>query len=120
LEEYKADPSSKLDALIDILKYHQREPHLPVLENVENWKDYDEVDDEAYYVWTNALEPRDTYMEVAPAAKGTPDKVVVYQAFPSHNALVIPVSTLTWVILLSMLNNIHVAAALEWSQTICS
>ena len=81
LEEYKEDPSMKLNALVRICKYHLAGDDAPPLK----------VDPEAKDALIENIDPpKSTSSDsnpapTAPVTAPTPDKIVVYAAFPSQN-----------------------------------
>lgn len=91
LEEYRRNPGTKLDIAIKILQHHlQLPPNRPLLVNKEKGQSIEDPD--VFANWSNEL-----VEEPHPSDRphdGTPDKIVLYQAFPSHNDFVVPVGLL--------------------------
>lgn len=92
LEAYQEDPGTKLDMCVDVLNHHIKSNGAPVLKNVENVDEMD--DDDVYNDWSNNLVPSETVPVYDDKVKDIPDKIIIYQAFPSHNIILRPVSIL--------------------------
>lgn len=75
--EYEANPSTKLNILIKVIKHHMTTPNAPVLRIEEIGAGNTLVIDE-----TVVLAPTD----------GSPDKILVYCHFPSQNTFLVEVS----------------------------
>ena len=73
-ETYMSRPSTKIDALLQIIKYHLSAPGLQPLKV---------TDQDA-----NTLEPDPNALRTFQDPSLRPDRIVVYLAFPSNNAIV--------------------------------
>lgn len=83
LTEWESMPSTKLTALVTILKYHLEADGRAPLRLKE---DFDEND-------PNALEITPDWQEVTPRPAGSaPDRALLFVSFPSNNALITGVS----------------------------
>lgn len=84
LDEWNAMPSTKLQTLIEILKWHLEEDARPPLRVREDG------------TTPNELEPTPDWFElVVRAPNSRCDLILVYVAFPSNNALICKVSIYT-------------------------
>ena len=82
--------SSKIDAIVDIVKYHQQAPGRPplVVKHRPATDDPGRLNTFEPTVW-DSLSPRGL---INPDAPQTPDKIVLLVLFPEHNPFVKAVS----------------------------
>ena len=87
--EWQAVSSTKMNALIEICQYHMKSPDRPPLRIVET------VDPEMGKTvkdLSNRLEPNPDHQPDARVDKQSPDKIIVFSAYPFHNSgFLIPV-----------------------------
>ena len=81
LEEWLAHKSTKLDCVVQLLQWHLAEDNRPPLM----------IDPSAPPI-ENRLIPNTSVQMPAPTGDGGPDRIIVYVAFPSNNALIVKVS----------------------------
>lgn len=75
IAEWEPNSSSKMNALVRILQYHMATPNAPPLH----------VDDSAEAQGRNKLVPNPNIAWNDTPDVNTPDKILVYSAFPFHN-----------------------------------
>jgi hypothetical protein len=85
LLQYLENPSTKINVLIILLKHHMQQPGaIPLLA-------YDVPNSQGESI-SELRETPELVPATAPPANGTPDKIVVYLAFPEHLDYILPVS----------------------------
>ena len=92
-DDFRAHPTAKLSALIDILEYHLAEDRRPPLKTQFNDKAAN-LQSLPPFPESNQLVPDESFEWGENYAGDEPDKVIIFSAFPLNNAVIVPVSLL--------------------------